>query len=40
MNINFKLLVLCKLACVTSKLHRIILEANSICSMTAFYKIK
>lgn len=40
MNINFKLLIHCKLAYVTSKLHKIILEAKYIYSMTAFYKIK
>lgn len=38
MNINFKLLIHCKLA-VTSKLNKIILEAICIYSMT-FYKIK
>lgn len=39
MNINFQLLLYCKLACVTSKLHTIILEANYVYSMTGFYKL-
>lgn len=40
MNVNFELLIHGKLACVTSKLHKIILEGNYVYSMTAFYRIK
>lgn len=37
MNINFKPFIHGRLACVTFKLHKIILEASYIYSMTAFY---